>query len=294
MPLHPHAGGPTTLTTIVPPYATWTDNDFVHGLTASFMVILVSELGDKTFFIAAILSMKHARLTVLAGAMLALGSMHCLSAMLGLTSMIIPRWITYYLSSLLFALFGLKMLKEGYSMTAEEEQEEFEETKKQILSKEDEMRGIGMNQATDLETGLGHVHGLGMSRSVSSPALATGSQMSVCEQLADPSRCMRRSWLYRTLLACCSRVFLEAFVLTFLAEWGDRSQMTTIVLAARESVLGVIMGGLIGHTICTGLAVLGGRLVTQRISVRSVTLIGGVVFLFFALSVFFIPPDSNS
>lgn len=39
----------------------------------------MSELGDKTFFIAAIMAMRYNRLTVLAGAMLALGLMTCLS-----------------------------------------------------------------------------------------------------------------------------------------------------------------------------------------------------------------------
>lgn len=31
-----------------------------------------------------------------------------------------------------------------------------------------------------------------------------------------------------------SPVFIQALTLTFLAEWGDRSQLTTIILAARE------------------------------------------------------------
>lgn len=34
---------------------------FFHGFAASVSVIIVSELGDKTFFIAAILAMKYSR-----------------------------------------------------------------------------------------------------------------------------------------------------------------------------------------------------------------------------------------
>lgn len=30
------------------------------------------------------------------------------------------------------------------------------------------------------------------------------------------------------------RIFMQAFTMTFLAEWGDRSQLTTIILSARE------------------------------------------------------------
>lgn len=33
-----------------------------------------------------------------------------------------------------------------------------------------------------------------------------------------------------------SRILLQAFTLTFLAEWGDRSQLTTIILGAREVI----------------------------------------------------------
>ena len=66
-----------------------------------------------------------------------------------------------------------------------------------------------------------------------------------------------------------SRVMMQAFTMTFLAEWGDRSQLTTIILGAREDVYGVIVGGVLGHAICTGLAFIGGRMIAQRISVRT-------------------------
>lgn len=65
------------------------------------------------------------------------------------------------------------------------------------------------------------------------------------------------------------RVLIQAFSMTFLAEWGDRSQLTTIILAARDNVYGVIVGGVLGHSLCTGLAVIGGRMIAQRISVRT-------------------------
>lgn len=65
------------------------------------------------------------------------------------------------------------------------------------------------------------------------------------------------------------KVWLQAASLTFLAEWGDRSQLATVVLATREDAVGVVVGGSVGHALCTGLAVIGGRMVAQKISVRT-------------------------
>lgn len=115
------------------------DVGFVHAFVASFSVIIVSELGDKTFFIAAIMAMRHPRLTVFAGAIAALALMTVLSAVFGMAATIIPRVYTFYISTALFALFGLKMLKDGYYMSATEAAEELEEVQSDLRKREDEV-----------------------------------------------------------------------------------------------------------------------------------------------------------
>uniref|UniRef100_A0AAR2M5L6 GDT1 family protein n=1 Tax=Pygocentrus nattereri TaxID=42514 RepID=A0AAR2M5L6_PYGNA len=208
---------------------------FIHAFVAAISVIIVSELGDKTFFIAAIMAMRYNRLTVLAGAMLALGLMTCLSVLFGYATTIIPRIYTYYISTALFAIFGIRMLREGLRMSADEGQEELEEVQAEIKKKDEELQRYKLaNGATDVETG-------------------TAATM-----------LPQRKWH-----SVISPIFIQALTLTFLAEWGDRSQLATIVLAAREDPFGVAVGGTLGHCLCTGLAVVGGRMVAQKISVRT-------------------------
>ncbi|KAL5112933.1 hypothetical protein TcWFU_009449 [Taenia crassiceps] len=217
---------------------------FLHGFLASVYVIVISELGDKTFFIAAILSVDHPRLLVYSGAMFALVTMTVLSALLGFATEVLPRVYTYYASGFLFILFGFKMLKDAYNIKTENTKEEYKEVEQQISANE----------------------------------------------IRETSSC---AYIRSFLRGILSPSFVEAFVMTFLAEWGDRSQITTIVLAAREDVTGVIAGGVFGHGLCTGLAVLAGRVVAQRIPVKWLTYIGGVTFLLFGVATFATHPYSG-
>lgn len=89
------------------------------------------------------------------------------------------------------------------------------------------------------------------------------------------------------------KIFLEVLTMTFLAEWGDRSQIATIALAAHRNPYGVCIGGCLGHGFCTALAVLGGKFLASRISEKHVTLIGGSLFLFFGIHSFFESPEAD-
>jgi len=104
--------------------------------------------------------------------------------------------------------------------------------------------------------------------------------------------CKENSWFGKKCLKIF-KLFVNTFTLTFIAEWGDRSQLATIVLAGINNVVGVILGGCLGHAICTGGAVLAGALIARFISIRKITFLGALVFLGFAIASIFIDPNED-
>jgi len=220
--------------------------DFLPAFISSVSMILVSEIGDKTFFIAAIMAMRHNRVIVFVSALSALILMTVLSAVIGVAlPTLLPRRYTHYAASALFLFFGIRLLKDAQGMHGGAS-EELEEVESEIASKKND------DAVTTMEGG---------------PASKS------------------RPW--------CSPVFIQCFTLTFLAEWGDRSQIATIALAAAKDPFGVTLGGILGHASCTGLAVIGGKLLAARISERTVAIVGGILFLLFALHSVLVGPEGD-
>ncbi|KAB2059816.1 hypothetical protein ES319_A11G333000v1 [Gossypium barbadense] len=210
----------------------------LDAFVASFSMIIVSEIGDETFIIAALMAMRHPKSTVLSGALAALFVMTVLSTGLGrIVPNLISRKHTNSAATVLYAFFGLRLLYIAWRAdTKGSQKKEMEEVEEK------------------LETGQG------------------------------------KTYYRRFLTRFCTPIFLESFILTFLAEWGDRSQIATIALATHKNAVGVAVGAIIGHTICTSLAVVGGSMLAAKISQRTVAAIGGFLFLGFSLSSYFYPP----
>lgn len=208
---------------------------FITAFTQSLLMILVTELGDKTFFIAAVMAMKFPRLTVLAGALGALILMTVLSAVLGRAFPLLfdKKW-TGAAASVLFLYFGVQLLRDWWRLRSKEVV-----ANEELAEVEEELNADRTNSASSLSR--------------------------------------------QGVMILFSPVFLRAFSLTFFAEWGDRSQIATISLAAYKDIFGVTLGGILGHTVCTSLAVVGGRLLATRISEKAVALIGGCLFILFAI-----------
>ena len=278
-----------------------------HSFVLSLTMILVSEVGDKTFLVAALMAMKHDRLVVFSAAFGALLVMTVLSAMLGhAVPALIPKRVTSFLAAGLFLFFGAKLLIEGMKMDPNEGvSAEMHEVEQELAEKEKELgrSGNGPMSAESLEMGLG----VRQSRSkgvFASPARSPSQ---------SPSRSPSRSASFRGFLQGVSNLsslllspaWAQTFAMTFLGEWGDRSQIATIAMAAGQDYWWVTLGACFGHAICTGVAVIGGRAIAGRVSLKigklppllfsygtfaansyTVTVGGAVAFLLFGLIYF--------
>ncbi|KAL3669645.1 hypothetical protein V7S43_005029 [Phytophthora oleae] len=222
---------------------------FWSGFMSGILTIWATEIGDKTFFIAAILSMKKDRVVVFAGAIGALIVMTVLSVVMGVVATkFLPPNLTHYLGGVLFVVFGVKMLYDAREMNAAGPSDELNEVEEELMGKKDE----DAIQAENVEEGHAKTDN------------TTDGMI---------------------------KVFSQTFLMTFLAEWGDRSQIATVTLSATKDAFGVTLGAILGHSMCTGIAVVGGKFLATRISERTVTLVGGVLFVLFALHSFISGPS---
>ncbi|KAJ3024072.1 hypothetical protein HKX48_007252 [Thoreauomyces humboldtii] len=197
--------------------------------------------------------MKNPRLLVFSSAISALAVMTVLSASLGtLAPLFISKKYTQLSAAVLFLVFGVRMLNDVRTMTGTECQEELKEVAAELDEKED------VEMAEALEGG--------------------GLKPEDGQQHGQWGRGVKNLFSRIT-----SPIWVEGFVLTFLAEWGDRSQIATVALAGAEDFWWVSVGSLAGHSICTAVAVIGGRLLASRISVRTITLAGAILFIIFGV-----------
>ncbi|KAH9650301.1 protein PAM71-like [Citrus sinensis] len=96
------------------------------GFTAAFSLIFVSEIGDKTFFIAALLAMQYEKVLVLLGSMAALALMTVLSVVIGIIFHSVPSQfqttlpIGEYAAVTLLMFFGLKSIKDAWDLPSKE------------------------------------------------------------------------------------------------------------------------------------------------------------------------------
>jgi Ca2+/H+ antiporter, TMEM165/GDT1 family len=215
--------------------------------------LFLSGLFDRSFFITAFMAIKYSKCLVLSSAALALSMVGVLSVFVGvaITKYIPTVWIDTFAVAM-FLFFGFKMLFEGLNMR---------DNKDLIILQEESDRLIQINEE-DRERLIanhanGHSHGL-------------SDVKKECEEItADkPSN---------------FKIFAKIFLLIFMSEIGDRSQISTIYLTSNFDKLVVLAASVIAQNLLTVCAIFGGVFISTKISERNLTIIAGTTFIIFGL-----------
>ena len=223
--------------------------------------------------------MRHPPVTVFWGSW---SAMICMSTLSSLMGAVLPALLSHRgaltVSALLFLGFGAVMLIRGLQMRGDELGEEWKETQDEIRADEHE------HELDELERGD--------TSDVYPNITLYPSQTSTLQRASEALQATPKTSLSafvregaRNLCGLCfSPVFSQAFLLNFLGEWGDRSQITTMALAATHRTAIVAVGTSLAHLVCVAIAVTAGAMLAARLSVKHLTLGGAVLFLVFGAS----------
>ena len=107
------------------------------------------------------------------------------------------------------------MIYDGIKMDPNESLEELKETEEELEEKEEELENSPNKKLLDEESAGTKAH--------------------------------QGLTFKQKLFSCFSPVLLQSFTLTFLAEWGDRSQITTVVQSTTDNAYGVLFGSVAGY-----------------------------------------------
>jgi len=255
------------------------DDEFREGFTSGLLLVLFSEIGDKTFFVAMLLAIRtnslvgvssdapgpnslgaeslDRRWVVFAGTFAALAVMTVISCGIGITFHSLENFVPESLSKfpiddlaavVLLTAFGVTSLKDAQGMEGE----------KVVSNDALEPEDVG-SLPLDIrdEEGSEREEAIALVKEMEDEGKITGQQGA-------------------------SSLLLQTFLLVFAAEWGDRSFLSTIALSAAYPPPAVVMGASLGHGVATALAIGGGTVLAQYISEKTIAYIAGVLFLAFA------------
>jgi len=247
---------------IIDNYPRLTHKNNLDNISKATTTIFLSGLFDKSFFITAFMAMKYSKCIVMFSATLSLSLIGIISVYLGLT---INQYISVFwidsLAVILFLIFGSHMIYEGLSMNEEYQTE---------LDIPEKINENEINKNEDEETGL-----------INDKQKSDTLKKDIDEQIKTNDRNTSKTGNY-----FCNKsiqAFYKIFSLIFFSEIGDRSQISTIYLTTNFDKLSVIIAVIVSSASLTLLAILGGRLIGNKMSEKKLTIFAGGVFIVFGV-----------
>ena len=236
---------------------------FLSSFGYSFSIIFLSDITDKSIFLIIFLSKKLPSLTLFLVSLSSVLLMNYLSILLGYY---LPKLIslTYMqiIAFILFSTFGILSIIESQKKD-EKINELMELTKKEFTDSENDYSL--MVEDNDIETDAES------NKELFPSILRTDTNVSESSHLSHISEGSNFGMITAIFFALC------------LSDFGDKSQLAIITMAALYNIYGILLGSTLALIGTVTLAVLFGNWISEKVSPRKLLLIGGLIFLTFGV-----------
>jgi putative Ca2+/H+ antiporter (TMEM165/GDT1 family) len=233
-----------------------TNNRFIDGVFKGFSIVFIAEIGDRTFILIMIYSIANGYLKTFLISNLVLLSWNLLSILIGFNMQYyINRNYVEWFGIILFAIFGLMMIKDGFEMENNLIEEEF------IKEKEELERNNSRKSNKETEDQENKITYLKNDNNLTDNLLDKKDK--------DNFNLFNSIWAFGFTL--------------LMAEFGDKSQIAAIIIGATLNLYGVILGTSLAHSICTVIAIVFGRIFSHYVTTKQITMIGGLIFIVFSI-----------
>jgi len=81
-------------------------------------------------------------------------------------------------------------------------------------------------------------------------------------------------------------IFFAAFLMIFLTEWGDKTQVAAALFATQYNAVFVLLGTMLALSMLSLMAILFGKLLSTRLNRRLLNTVAAVVFIILGISCF--------
>ena len=244
---------------------------FLSSIAYSFSFVFITDLTDKSVFLIILLSQKLPSLILFIVSLFSVLLMNCFSILVGCY---IPKLISLeyleIIACFLFITFGIISIYESIKKESKVK-DLIEETKKELNDSEENNNYILMNEESETNyessTELSF-HSILKTKSNTSEISINNNSI-----INDPNNEINTGLIIAIILMLC------------LSDFGDKSQIAVITMAAIYDLYGVLIGSSLALLGTVTIAVLFGAWICDKISPKILLFIGGILFLIFGFEV---------
>lgn len=267
---------------------------FYSSLLQSFILIFISEIGDNTFILCLLFSREFSKLCIFSIASASLLMMNIFSIFLGSCVIyFVYKSIVNWFAFLIFLIYGIWLLDESRRI------DQFDNEEAQDVEDQNAITKLGEDVKKVSAEFMSYYTRSKKKYNTTSPK--SSFILSIPDYTPPPENDKKEEEILHiktseeTYLQSEQQkeehsqnqnIFWTFFTSILFGEFGDRSQIVTIVVTSIFNTYGVILGTSLAYLSSVIFAVYFGKIITKNISEKMITITSGLLLIIISINIF--------